>query len=114
MTLKPCPFCDSDRVSNRGNFIQCVECEASGPTGRGEKHVTGRWNRRAPSPAFVAMRELIEWLREESPVDFLGTGSNIQKANQEQAEWERRIEAALQLAESETKSDLTTQPNPKP
>ncbi len=44
--LEPCPFCGSTKVeeSLHGDFIECLDCNASGPMGDTSKSAADLWN----------------------------------------------------------------------
>jgi Lar family restriction alleviation protein len=50
ITLKPCPFCGSDRVqllTYYDSFVRCCVCLANSPPARRQDTAVRRWNRRA-------------------------------------------------------------------
>ena len=50
ITLKPCPFCGSDRVqllTFYDSFVRCCVCLANSPPARRQDTAVRRWNRRA-------------------------------------------------------------------
>jgi hypothetical protein len=47
--LLPCPFCNSNNLTARRNYVECNECQAYGPDADTEKGVSAidAWNHRA-------------------------------------------------------------------
>lgn len=56
--LKPCPLCGSDEVKlvqpPHQNYIECLECEATGPNLPTDEDAIAAWNRREPHAKLVA------------------------------------------------------------
>ena len=45
--LKPYPFCGSTNVGDMKGWVQCFNCNASGPDSYDKKKSVEAWNRRA-------------------------------------------------------------------
>lgn len=55
---EPCPFCGGDGVYNRNTAsIRCKTCAAEGPDEATPVEAIQAWNRRAPSPELISLRE---------------------------------------------------------
>lgn len=72
-TLKPCPFCGSDRLSLSARDVSCRDCKAS-VSGSDEYIACERWNRRVPDPVVVkALKDGLSfaqsWVDEHGGID---------------------------------------------
>ena len=45
--LKPCPFCGSKNVADMNGWVQCLNCNATGPDNFDHLRAIEAWNRRA-------------------------------------------------------------------
>lgn len=45
--LRPCPFCGSTNVGDMKGWVQCFNCNASGPDSYDKKKAAEAWNHRA-------------------------------------------------------------------
>lgn len=103
MTILPCPFCDTSRVSVAGGktlsgamslFVKCVDCEARGPFviiddhDRAAAAAIDEWNRRRNKPARVS-------LADRDPIGYYETLVNFR--NQIAAATDPRDRHALRI-----------------
>ena len=45
--LKPCPFCGSKNVADMNGWVQCLNCNASGPDNYDHLKAVEAWNKRS-------------------------------------------------------------------
>lgn len=45
--LKPCPFCGSENVGSVNGWVQCFDCNASGPDDYNNQTAIEMWNKRS-------------------------------------------------------------------
>ena len=68
--LKPCPLCGGNDVKliqpPHQNYIECLECEATGPNLPTAKEAIAAWNRRDPHADLVAALKAALPLLEEN------------------------------------------------
>jgi hypothetical protein len=50
-----CPFCKSQKLIPKFNYVFCLECEAEGPFAETQEEAIRAWNQREPDDATRAM-----------------------------------------------------------
>lgn len=97
--VNPCPFCGSGNIlelsGHSVSWMVCDDCKAEGPVG------TVSWDSRAPSPAFEAMVEALEWYAERLQHVRKNHGEGDTARAELSADCSARADAALALARGE-------------
>ena len=123
-TVRPCPMCGEEASPNgvirrssspdlrwsdgseclEAFYCNCMSCgmNNAGIAGgyRTQVEAIEHWNRRTPSPAFVAMKDALRRFIQYHESDFIQVSA---KDGRTLAEQMHKMNAALALAESETK-----------
>lgn len=91
--LKPCPLCGSDEVKlvqpPHQNYIECLECEATGPNLPTDEDAIAAWNRREPHAKLVAALKAIRECH-----DLAQARLQARAALEELGEWDGRHQAS--------------------
>lgn len=63
-----CPFCKSQKLIPKFNYVYCLDCEAEGPFAETQEEAIEAWNQREPDEATRAM---LEWAQEDYTQGFV-------------------------------------------